>query len=280
MKSYLTQVPDLRCELHEAGLLPGAADVVLLARNCALLERPVPSGVVYQVINIHTREARRLFALSEPLHPSQYEMVARWLLAHPLQEHGGQEPPSVKDRADKLLRRLVEKCLPGATPAQLAMGGAMLERLAAREWTICAATTRALQVGVLAALTWALLSEDGPAPAVVSYDELVQRAALQYIPDLSGKLLELGVCRRPLLFALHKGAPERSCEAVLRAYFTLAGKQDKLVELPPPDLLCALRRGGPAPQEHDEGGPCAFRAVCLREMPEVPLTTLVFLPGM
>lgn len=255
--------------------MSGAADVVFLARNLALLERLVPSGAVYQAVNIHTHEARRLFALSEPLHSGQYEMVARWLLAHPLQESGGQEPPSVKERADKLLRSLLEECLPGGGPAQLAMGVSMLERLAAQEATICAATTRALRVGVLAALVWTLLSEDGPAPAVVSFDVLVQRASLQYIPRLSSELLKLSVCRRPLIFSLYKGTPERSCEAMLRAYFSFAGNEDKLVELPPPDLLCALRRRGP---EAADAGPCTLRSLCLRELPEVPLTTLAPLP--
>ena len=276
MKPYTTLVPDLRCELREAGLLSAAADVVFLAHNCALLERPVPSGVVYLAVNIHTQETRRLLTLQEPLHQSQYDMVARWLLAHPLQVSGGKEPPTVRERADKLLRRLLTECVPGVAPSYRSTGGAMLERFAAREGAVCATTTNALQVGILAAVVWSLLTREGPAPAVVSFDALVQRATLAYIPDLSRKLLEREVCRRPLIFALHKGAPERSCEAALRAYLSFTQTEDKLVELPPPDLLCALRShavGGAATD-----GTCALRAVCLRELPEVPMTTLVFLP--
>ncbi len=276
MKSYTTKIPDLRCELREAGLLSAAADPVFLARNCVLLERPVPSGVVYLAVNIHTHETHRLLSLSEQLHLSQYDMVARWLLAHPLQMEG--EPPTVKERADKLLRRLLPECVPGITPVQLAMAGSMLERLSSRERTICAATTRALQVGVLAAVAWTLIAEGGPVPAVVSFDELVQRAALQFIPEISGKLLSLGVCRRPLILALHRGTPEWSCEAALRSYFSFAGTRDKLVELPPPDLLCALRQGAAQGGALPGGGVCALRSACLRELPEVPLTTIVPLP--
>lgn len=274
MKPYTTLVPDLRCELREAGLLSAAAKVVFLAHNCVLLERPVPSGVVYLAVNIHTQETRRLLSLQEPLHQSQYDMVARWLLAHPLQTAGGKEPPTVQERADKLLRRLLPECVPGAS--YLSTGVAMLERFAAREGAVCAATTNALQVGILAAVVWSLLTGKGPAPAVVSFSELVQRAALEYIPDLSRKLLEWEVCRRPLIFALHKGAPERSCEATLRSYLSFAQKGDKLVELPPPNLLCALRSNAVSGAATD--GTCALRAVCLRELPEVPMTTLVFLP--
>lgn len=268
MKSFTTQVPDLRYFFQLSGLIAGGEDVKLLAQNCALVERPTKSGYTYLALNIHTHETGRLFSTSSRLCPCQYGMVARWLLAHPLQGKEDHTPPGLKERAECLFRALLPLCVPGSSEAQAVMGTAMIARLADQERTLCAATSRTLRVGILAAQVWALLLDEGRMPVVVSLDSLMKQVLLQYIPELSDKLISLGVCHRPLLCALHQGTPEQECEAVLRSYFSCLKQQDRLLELPPPELLCAL----------GNGGNCAYRIACLEQAPEVALSTLVLLP--
>lgn len=215
---------DVKNRIYEAGLFREGEKIVLTARDCVLLEYYTGKTYSYRMIEIPTLKAKRLFSRQNPLNETGYKraMEKMW---------GAAEKPENRaaltheERAQELLIHIFTDIFPKHDMAvrsnQTALALEMLEGLQHGKIALCEAEvgTGKTHAYILAVTVHNLFS-DRKMPTILSTSTIALQKALteEYIPQISGILMEHRIIDHPLSFVVRKGKRHYACDGRVKTY--------------------------------------------------------------
>lgn len=254
---------DIRNKLHEAGLLRPDEKIVLTTQNGVLLEHFTGTAYSYRMVDLHTLKAKRLFSRSTPLAEAGYRRAIGKMAAQT--GGGGTFAQDDHTRASELLAHIFYDILPGygliLRENQLSLSLTMLEAMGRGKVALCEAEvgTGKTHAYLMAAVIYRLFHAEGQ-PVVISTSTIALQKALteEYIPQISGILLEHRIIEEPLTFAVRKGKNHYACDSRVKTY-----------------LLSIKHNNRPEDQELIEVLTALFVGACPIDLDGLPLTDYV-----
>lgn len=215
---------DLQNKIYEAGLFRPEEKVVLATKGCVLLEHFTGKTYSYRMVDLTTLKAKRLFSRQKPLTQEGYERAIEKMLAlapeTPVQE-------DKRERAETLLAHVFTDILPRHGMAlrenQLSLALSMLGAIWDGKVALCEAEvgTGKTHAYILSATVYRLFNPGAQAVLISTSTIALQRALTEeYIPQISGILMEHRIIDRPLTFAVRKGKAHYACFDRVRNYLS------------------------------------------------------------
>ena len=236
MKStILNHLSDVRNYLHEAGVLNENEDIVLVAGQCALLEKQSVDRVAYRAVNLFDLRSRYLYTRKNGFEAKDYPKIIGRMECLEINDRAEERIcASNEERASKLLSHIFDSILPQHGLAkrknQKELALAMLEALQKNKLALCEAEvgTGKTHAYILAVTVYNLFSEDHT-PTVISTSTIALQEALvkDYIPQVSRILLEHRIINVPLSFVVRKGKSHYVCEMRLKTYESSIRNQNR-----------------------------------------------------
>ena len=229
-EEWIVCTADIRNRIHEAGIFRPDERIVLTTKSCVLLEHFTGKAYSYRMVDLHTLKAKRLFSRPTPLNEAGYRRAIEKMAA---QSEG--ETTFVQDgnsRAGELLAHIFYDILPKyglvLRENQLSLSLAMLEAMEKEKVALCEAGvgTGKTHAYLIAAVIYRLFHGEGQ-PVIISTSTIALQKALteEYIPQISGILLEHRIIEEPLTFAVRKGKNHYACDS--RVKWTYVNTLDK-----------------------------------------------------
>ena len=224
-EEWIVCTADIRNRIHEAGIFRTDERIVLTTKSCVLLEHFTGKAYSYRMVDLHTLKAKRLFSRPTPLNEAGYRRAIEKMAA---QSEG--ETTFVQDgnsRAGELLAHIFYDILPEyglvLRENQLSLSLAMLEAMEKEKVALCEAGvgTGKTHAYLMAAVIYRLFHREGQ-PVVISTSTIALQKALteEYIPQISGILLEHRIIEEPLTFAVRKGKNHYACDSRVKTYLS------------------------------------------------------------
>ena len=224
-EEYTVCTADIRNRIHEAGIFRPDERIILTTKSCVLLEHFTGRTYSYRRVDLHTLKAKRLFSRPTPLSEAGYRRAIEKMAALP----DGASPfmQDASSRAGELLAHVFHDILPehglALRESQLSLSLAMLEAMEKGKVALCEAevgTGKTHAYLIAAAIYW-LFHREGQ-PVVISTSTIALQKALteEYIPQISGILLEHRIIGEPLTFAVRKGKSHYACDSRVKTYLS------------------------------------------------------------
>lgn len=214
---------DIRNKLHEAGLLRPDERIVLTTQSGILLEHFTGTAYSYRMVDIHTLNAKRLFSRPTPLTEAGYRRAIEKMAAQP--GSGGGFVQDHHTRASELLAHIFYDILPEygllLRENQLSLSLTMLEAMERQKVALCEAEvgTGKTHAYLMAAVIYRLFHAEGQSVVISTSTIALQKALTEeYIPQISGILLEHRIIEQPLTFAVRKGKNHYACDIRVKTY--------------------------------------------------------------
>lgn len=218
---------DIRNRLYEAGIFKGQEEVVMIVGKCAVLERIGGSGYLYRAVNIDDFRSIHLYSRKTPIQRVMYYKMAERVAGLEINSLDGEywSMEGKHRRARQLLSDIFEDILPrygmSDRKDQKELSLLMLEALQEDKLALCEA-----EVGIgkthayILAVTVYNLFAEYRTPAIISTSTIALQEAItrEYIPQISGILMEHRIIEAPLSFAVRKGKGHYVCDLRLRTY--------------------------------------------------------------
>lgn len=238
---------DLQNKIYEAGLFRPEEKVVLATKGCVLLEHFTGKTYSYRIVDLTTLKAKRLFSRQKPLTQEGYERAIEKMLAlapeTPVQE-------DKRERAETLLAHVFTYILPRHGMAlrenQLSLALSMLDAIWDGKVALCEAEvgTGKTHAYILSATVYRLFNPGAQAVLISTSTIALQRALTEeYIPQISGILMEHRIIDRPLTFAVRKGKAHYACFDRVRNYLSSLRHNDRPEDRELMETLTALVAG-------------------------------------
>ncbi len=236
---------DIRNRIHEAGIFRTDERIVLTTKSCVLLEHFTGKAYSYRMVDLHTLKAKRLFSRPTPLNEVGYRRAIEKMA---VQSEGGiafmQDGNS---RASELLAHIFYDILPEYGLAlrenQLSLSIAMLEAMEKEKVALCEAEvgTGKTHAYLIAAVIYRLFHGEGQ-PVIISTSTIALQKALteEYIPQISGILLEHRIIEELLTFAVRKGKNHYACDSRVKTYLSSVSHNNRLEDKKLIEILTAL----------------------------------------
>lgn len=238
---------DIQNKIYEAGLFRPEEKVVLATKGCVLLEHFTGKTYSYRMVDLTTLKAKRLFSRQKPLTQEGYERAIEKMLAL------GPETPVQEDRrgrAGTLLNDIFTDILPRhgmyLRENQRSLAMSMLDAIWDGKVALCEAEvgTGKTHAYILAATVYRLFNPDAQAVLISTSTIALQRALTEeYIPQISGILMEHRITDRPLTFAVRKGKAHYACFDRVRNYLSSLRHNDRPEDRELMETLTALAAG-------------------------------------
>lgn len=233
MDDFETCMADVKNRIYEAGLFRQGENVVLTTRSCVLLEYFTGKAYRYRMVDLNTLKAKKLFTRATPLPESGYQRAMEKM-------QGAEEalpilPPQDRHtRACNFLAHIFYDILPMhglvLRENQLSLSLTMLESMEKAKVALCEAEvgTGKTHAYLLAAVVYRLFYEE-PQPIVISTSTVALQKALteEYIPRISGILLQHRIIDAPLTFAVRKGKSHYACDSRAKTYLASLQHNDR-----------------------------------------------------
>ncbi|MCH1948189.1 ATP-dependent DNA helicase [Enterocloster sp. OA13] len=226
MNEELVCMADIQNKIYEAGLFRPEEKVVLATKGCVLLEYFTGKTYSYRMVDLNTLKAKRLFSRQKPLTQEGYQRAIEKMLTR------APEPESTarsdgRKRSRELLAYIFSDILPKhgmvLRDNQLSLSMSMLDALWESKLALCEAEvgTGKTHAYILAAIVYRLF-QGSMRPTVISTSTIALQKALteEYIPQISGILLEHRIINRPLTYAVRKGKSHYACDDRVRNYLS------------------------------------------------------------
>lgn len=238
---------DIQNKIYEAGLFRPEEKVVLATKGCVLLEHFTGKTYSYRMVDLTTLKAKRLFSRQKPLTQEGYERAIEKMLAltpeTPVQE-------DKRERAGTLLTYVFTDILPRhgmyLRENQLSLALSMLDAIWDGKVALCEAEvgTGKTHAYILAAMVYRLFNSGAQAVLISTSTIALQRALTEeYIPQISGILMEHRIIDRPLTFAVRKGKAHYACFDRVRNYLSSLRHNDRPEDRELMETLTALAAG-------------------------------------
>ena len=204
---------DLQNKIYEAGLFRPEEKVVLATKGCVLLEHFTGKTYSYRMVDLTTLKAKRLFSRQKPLTQEGYERAIEKMLALAPENAGtGGQAGKSRNAPGPCVHRHIAPGMEWALrekpafPLPLSMLGAIWDGKVA----LCEAEVepeRPMPISFRPRCT--AFSTPGAQAVLISTSTIALQRALteEYIPQISGILMEHRIIDRPLTFAVRKGKP-------------------------------------------------------------------------
>lgn len=236
---------DIRNKLHEAGVLGSDERIVLTAQSGVLLEHYTGTAYSYRMVDLHSLKTKRLFSRSTPLSEAGYRRAIEKMAAQT--GSGGGLMQDHHTRASELLAHIFYDILPeyGMTlrENQMSLSLTMLEAMERQKVALCEAEvgTGKTHAYLMAAVIYRLFHAGGQ-PVVISTSTIALQKALteEYIPQISGILLEHRIIERPLTFAVRKGKNHYACDSRVKTYLLSVKHNNRSEDQELVEVLTAL----------------------------------------
>lgn len=217
-------VPDVRCVLHDKGLLDSSSAVLFEIGNCALVETVLPScSYSYKAICIKDGREKAFRQRKIRLPVSAYDRMAERIMMLPFYE--SRELPSETSRAMGLIGHIFAEILPQHgflhREKQSEMSLQIYNALCAGRIALCEAGTGSGKTlaYIVSSLVYGLYKRDAGSSVISTSTIALQKAITEeYIPELSKILLEHRVIEEPLTFVIRKGKGHYACDLRLQGY--------------------------------------------------------------
>ena len=236
---------DINHRIFEAGLFLPGERVVLTIRGFVLLEHFTGKKYDYRMVDLTTLKAKKLFSRTTPLNESGYQRAME-----KMQGAGKAQTDGGDNRAYHFLTHIFCDILPLhgfiLRENQLALSLAMLGAMEQKKIALCEAgvgTGKTLAY-LLAATVYRLFYADRQ-PIVISTSTVALQKALteEYIPQLSGILMQYRMIDTPLTFAIRKGKSHYACDLRVKTYLTSLQHNNRAEDQNLIQLLAALFTG-------------------------------------
>ncbi len=240
-EEWIVCTADIRNRIHEAGIFRSDERIVLTTKSNVLLEHFTGKAYSYRMVDLHTLKVKRLFSRPTPLNESGFRRAIEKMAA---QSEGG--TPFIQDgssRASELLAYIFYDILPEyglvLRENQLSLSLAMLEAMETEKVALCEAEvgTGKTHAYLVAAVIYRLFHGAGQ-PIIISTSTIALQKALteEYIPQISGILLEHRILEEPLTFAVRKGKNHYACDSRVKIYLSSVKhnnqpEDEKLIEV-------------------------------------------------
>jgi ATP-dependent DNA helicase DinG len=220
---------------------------ILYAFGCALLEDDTGEYFIYRIVNLETGKAEVLSRRRTPLSPREIEKTAERIRLSKVAGAGRFEadrPYGARitfDKCREILQKVFREILPehgyAVRKSQIALSGTVLDTIYKRSAALAEA-----EVGTgktLAYLVAAIIAKRGrlndfwnkayypkmsyvdmaQMPIVIATSSIALQKAImtEYIPALSGILMDCGIIKTPITAVLRKGREHYVCERNLRS---------------------------------------------------------------
>lgn len=224
-KEWIVCMADIRNRIHEAGIFRPDERIVLTTKSNVLLEHFTGKAYSYRMVDLHTLKVKRLFSRLTPLNESGYRRAIEKMAAQ--SEGGTRFMQDNSSRASELLAHIFYDILPEYGLAlrenQLSLSLAMLEAMEKEKVALCEAEvgTGKTHAYLVAAVIYRLFHGEGQ-PVIISTSTIALQKALteEYIPQISGILLEHRIIEDPLTFAVRKGKNHYACDSRVKTYLS------------------------------------------------------------
>ncbi len=224
-EEWIVCTADIRNRIHEAGIFRPDERIVLTTKSCVLLEHFTGKAYSYRMVDLHTLKAKRLFSRPTPLNEAGYRRAIEKMAAH--SEGGISFLQDAGSRASELLAHIFYDILPEyglvLRENQLSLSLVMLEAMEKEKVALCEAGvgTGKTHAYLIAAVIYHLFHGEGQ-PVVISTSTIALQKALteEYIPQISGILLEHRIIEEPLTFAVRKGKNHYACDSRVKTYLS------------------------------------------------------------
>mgnify|MGYP002510272871 FL=1 len=249
MDDFETCMADVKNRIYEAGLFRSGENVVLTTRSCVLLEYFTGKAYSYRMVDLNTLKAKKLFTRATPLPESGYQRAMEKMQgaegALPMQPI-----PDRHTRACNFLVHIFCDILPLhgllLRENQLSLSLTMLEAMEKAKVALCEAEvgTGKTHAYLLAAIVYRLFYEEAQ-PIVISTSTIALQKALteEYIPQISGILLQHRMIDAPLTFAVRKGKSHYACDSRVKDYLASIRHNDRPEEQGLVEILTMLFTG-------------------------------------
>lgn len=251
MNEELVCMADIQNKIYEAGLFRPGEKMVLVTKGCVLLEFFTGKTYSYRMVDLNTLKAKRLFSCQKPLMQEGYQRAIEKMLGRVLEP----EAESVisadrRKRAKELLTEMFVRILPKhgmvLRQNQLYLALTMLDALWENRLALCEAEvgTGKTHAYILAAIVYRLF-QGSTHPTMISTSTIALQKALteEYIPQISGILLEHRIINRPLAYAVRKGKSHYACDDRVRNYLSSIRHNGRPEDMDLIDTLTALSTG-------------------------------------
>lgn len=240
-EEWIVCTADIQNKMHEAGVLRLDERIVLTTKSYVLLEHFTGKAYSYRMVDLHTLEAKRLFSRPTPLNKTGYRRAIEKMAAR--SEGGTALVQDAHTRAGELLAHIFYDILPEHGLAlrenQLSLSMLMLEAMEKGKVALCEAEvgTGKTHAYLMAAVIYRLFHAERQ-PVVISTSTIALQKALteEYIPQISGILLEHRIIEEPLTFAVRKGKSHYACDSRVKTYLSSVSHNNrpedrKLIEI-------------------------------------------------
>lgn len=240
-EEWIVCTADIRNRIHEAGIFRPDERIVLTTKSCVLLEHFTGKAYSYRMVDLHTLKTKRLFSRPTPLNEAGYRRAIEKMAAQ--SEDGTAFMQDGNSRAGGLLAHIFYDILPEyglvLRENQLSLSFAMLEAMEKEKVALCEAEvgTGKTHAYLMAAVIYRLFHGEGQ-PVVISTSTIALQKALteEYIPQISGILLEHRIIEEPLTFAVRKGKNHYACDSRVKTYLSSVSHNNrpedkKLIEI-------------------------------------------------
>lgn len=226
MNEELVCMADIQNKIYEAGLFRPEEKVVLATKGCVLLEYFTGKTYSYRMVDLNTLKAKRLFSRQKPLTQEGYQRAIEKMVAKAPEPESAARSDGRK-RSRELLAYIFSDILPKhgmvLRDNQLSLSMSMLDALWESKLALCEAEvgTGKTHAYILAAIVYRLF-QGSMHPTVISTSTITLQKALteEYIPQISGILLEHRIINRPLTYAVRKGKSHYACDDRVRNYLS------------------------------------------------------------
>ena len=226
MNEELVCMADIQNKIYEAGLFRPEEKVVLATKSCVLLEYFTGKTYSYRMVDLNTLKAKRLFSRQKPLSQEGYQRAIEKMLTRAPEPESTAQSDGRK-RSRELLAYIFSDILPKhgmvLRDNQLSLSMSMLDALWESKLALCEAEvgTGKTHAYILAAIVYRLF-QGSMHPTVISTSTIALQKALteEYIPQISGILLEHRIINRPLTYAVRKGKSHYACDDRVRNYLS------------------------------------------------------------
>ncbi len=217
---------DIQNRIYEAGLFRTGERVILIAKNCVLLEQFTGKSYNYRMIDLGGMKTKHLFSKVKPIAEYDYDRIIKKMLSL-VSNDGDFIPAKRSDRAVQLLTHIFTDIFPKhgmySRENQLSLALSMLQAMQENKVALCEAEvgTGKTHAYIVAAIIYKIF-DDNNLSAILSTSTIALQKAIveEYIPQISAILLEHRIIDRPITFVVRKGKSHYICQSRLRTYLT------------------------------------------------------------
>lgn len=244
-EEWIVCTADIQNKMHEAGILRLDERIVLTTKSYVLLEHFTGKAYSYRMVDLNTLKAKRLFSRPTPLNETGYRRAIEKMAAQ-----SGDRTALVQDaytRAGELLAHIFYDIMPEYGLAlrenQLSLSMVMLEAMEKEKVALCEAEvgTGKTHAYLMAAVIYRLFHAGGQ-PVIISTSTIALQKALteEYIPQISGILLEHRIIEEPLTFVVRKGKNHYACDSRVKTYLSSVSHNNRPEDRKLIEILTAL----------------------------------------